>query len=245
MTSTAAAAEILPVEHPHDDRPAAEFRHVTSGSRRHGRYHVHVDAVSLEIRRGEVTTLLSRHDRSAGALLDLLDGRESASWGSVSVAGRELSGLDRGERYRLKYGQVARVQPGYGIYPKLTVRQNLVIARRRSGQPADLGWIDQVTEALELGGMLGYHDAPGADARRARWAVARSLVAGPALLLVDHVSAAGAWPDKPGLMDALRHATHQLGVAAVVATRDPWTAAATDRVVRMNRGKVLDDTGAL
>ncbi len=82
------------------------------------------------------------------------------------------------------------MQPGYGIYPKLTVRQNLVIAQRRSGRAADFGWIDQVTEALELGGMLGYHDAPDAGSRRARWAVARSLVGGPAVLLVDHVSAA-------------------------------------------------------
>ena len=227
MTSTASAAEFLPAEHEYDERTAAELRHVTSGSRQHGRYHVRVDAVSLDIVRGEVTSLLSRHDRSAGSLLDLLDGRASASWGSV-----------------LTHDQTSRVQPGYGIYPKLTVRQNLVIAQRRSGRAADLGWIDQVTEALELSGMLGYHDAPGAASRRARWAVARSLVAGPAFLLVDHVSAAGAWPDKPALMEALRLATHRLRVAAVVATRDPWTAAATDRVVRLDRGRVLDDTGA-
>ena len=226
MTSTASAAEYLPAEESHDQQPAAELHHVTSGSRRHGRYQVRVDAVTLEIRRAEVTTLLSRHDRSAGSMLDLLDGRASASWGAV-----------------LSHERAARVQPGYGIYPKLTVRQNLVITQRRSGRAADLGWIDQVTEALELGGMLGYHHASGADERRARWAVARSLVAGPALLLVDHVSAAGVWPDKPGLMDALRLATHRLRVAAVVATRDPWTAAATDRVVRLDRGKVLDDTG--
>ena len=210
MTSTASAAEFLPAEHPHHERPAAELRHVTSGSRRHGRYHVRVDAVSLEIRRGEVTTLLSRHDRSAGSAAGPARRPGVGQLGVGARRGRDLSGLDRDERYRLRYGHVARVQPGYGIYPKLTVRQNLVIAQRRSGRPADLGWIDQVTEALELGGMLGYHDAPGADARRARWAVARSLVAGPALLLVDHVSAGGAWPDKPGLMDALRLATHQL-----------------------------------
>ena len=225
MTSTASAADFLPAEHPHHRRPAAELRNVTSGSRHHGRFQVRVDAVSLDIRRAEVTTLLSRHDRSAASLLDVIHGRASASWGSVIMDER-----------------AARVQPGYGIYPRLTVRQNLVIAQRRSGRAADFGWIDQVTEALELGGMLGYHDAPDAGSRRARWAVARSLVGGPAVLLVDHVSAA--WPDTPGLMEALRLATHRLRVAAIVATRDPWTAAATDRVVRMNRGRVLDDTGA-
>ena len=244
MTSTATAAAFLPRPRNHDESVAAELRHVTSDSHRHRRYERLVDEVSLELHQGEVTTLLSRHDRSAGWLLDLLDGRARASWGSVRVAGHEVSRLDRSELSRLGHDQVARVQPAYGIYPKLTVRQNLVIAQRRSGRGADLRWIDQVTECLELTGMLGYHDAPAADARRARWAVARSLVGRPALLLVDHVSAAAAWPDKPALTDALRLAADRLRVAAVIASRDPFTAAATDRVVLMNQGKVIDDTGA-
>jgi ABC-type branched-subunit amino acid transport system ATPase component len=84
---------------------------------------------SSELPRGEVTTLLSRHDGSAGQLLDLLDGRASVSRGSVGVAGHKVSGLDPRERFRLRREQVTRVQLGYGIYPKLTVRQNLVIAK--------------------------------------------------------------------------------------------------------------------
>jgi putative ABC transport system ATP-binding protein len=244
MTSTATATAFLPSPRRYDEDIAAELRQVTSGSRRHRRYQRPVDGVSLELRRGEVTTLLSRHDGSAGQLLDLLDGRATVGRGSARVAGHEVSGLDPRELFRLRREQVARVQPGYGIYPKLTVRQNLVIAQRRSGRGADLRWIDQVTECLELTGMLGYHDAPAADARRARWAVARSLVGRPALLLVDHVSAASAWPDKLALTDALRLAADRLRVAAVIASRDPFTAAATDRVVLMNQGKVIDDTGA-
>ena len=191
---------------------------MTSGSDRHRRHQRLNGEVSLELRRGEVTTLLSRYDESAGRLLDQLR--------------------------RLPREQVARVQPGYGIYPELTVRQNLAIAQRRSGRPADLGWLDDVAEALGLSGRLGYHHEPGADARRARWAVARSLVGRPALLLVDHVSAPLVWPDKPALTDALRLAASRLWVAAVIAAHDPGTAAATDRVVLMNQGRVIDDTGA-
>jgi putative ABC transport system ATP-binding protein len=242
MTSTATA--FLPSPRSYDESVAVELRHVTSDSRRHRRYQRLVGEVSLELRRGEVTTLLSRHDTTAGRLLDLLDGRAKPSGGSVRVAGREVSRLDRSELSRLRHEQVARVQPGYGIYPKLTVRQNLVIARRRTGRDADLPWIDEVTESLGLSGMLGYHDAPGASERRARWAVARGLVGRPAVLLVDHVSAAAAWPDKPALTDALRLAADRLRVAAIIASRDPFTAAATDRVVLMNRGRVIDDTGA-
>jgi putative ABC transport system ATP-binding protein len=244
MTSTTAPATFLPSPQMYDGSIAAELRQVTSGSNRHHRHQRLRGGVSLELRRGEVTTLLSRYDGSAGRLLDLLDGRAPASQGSVRVAGHDVSGLDPRELFRLRREQVARVQPGYGIYPKLTVRQNLAIAQRRSGRRADLGWIDDVAEALGLSGRLGYHHEPGADARRARWAVARSLVARPALLLLDHVSAPLAWPDKPALTGALRLATSRLWVAAVIASHDPGTAAATDRVVLMNQARVIDDTGA-
>jgi ABC-type branched-subunit amino acid transport system ATPase component len=80
---------------------------------------------SSELPRGEVTTLLSRHHRSAGQLLDPLDGRP----GLGASRGHEVSGLDRRDPFRLRREQVTRVQLGYGIYPKLTVRQNLVIAK--------------------------------------------------------------------------------------------------------------------
>ena len=133
MTSTASAAEYLSAEHQHHERTAAELRHVTRGSRQHGRDHVRVDAVSLEIRRGEVTSLLSRHDRSASSLLDLLDGRASASWGSV-----------------LRHEPAARVQPGTASTRSSRSGRTWSITQRRSGRAADLGWIDQVTEALEL-----------------------------------------------------------------------------------------------
>jgi putative ABC transport system ATP-binding protein len=244
MTGTATAATFLPGPRRADESIAAELGQVSAGSRRHRRHRPLVAEVSLELRRGEVTTLLSRHDRSAGRLMDLLDGRARAPWGSVRVAGHELSDLDPRELFRLRREQVTRVQPGFGIYPKLTVTQNLAVAARRSGRPAEPRWIEELTESLGLSGMLGYHHEPGADGRRARWAVARSLVSRPALVLVDHVSAPLAWPDKPALTDALLLAARRLHVAAVIASHDPVMAAATDRVVLMNQGRVIDDTGA-
>ena len=193
MTSTASAAEFLPAEHPHDERLAAELRHVTSGSRRHGRYQLRVDAVSLEIRRGEVTTP-AEPARQVGGLAAGPARRPGVGQLGVGAASAD-------ERGRL------RVQPGYGIYPKLTVRQNLVVAQRRSGRAADLEWIDQVAEALGLSGMLGYRVAPrrrrppravggrpshGGAARRSSWSTtsppASSVADEPDLMAAPHGS---------------------------------------------------------
>ena len=118
MTSTTAPATLLPSPRWYDGDIAAELRQVTSGNDGHRRHQRFRGEVSLELRRGEVTTLLSRYDRSADRLLDLFDGRTPASRGSVRVARQEVSELDPRELFRLRREQVARVQSGYGICPK-------------------------------------------------------------------------------------------------------------------------------
>ena len=142
----------------------------------HSRGHqVVLDNLTVEIQRGEVVSVLSRHDTAASKLLDVLDGRVEPSWGSVRVAGQEVTRLGHRDLSRLKHEHIARVLPAYGVHARLTVRQNLVVAQRRSRRATDLDWVDRVAELMGLRGMLGYRSADGADARRAHWAVARAL----------------------------------------------------------------------
>jgi putative ABC transport system ATP-binding protein len=244
MSATASTVAIPQQRTP--DRPlAAELRYVTLASHRgHHRHRLVLDNVSLEILRGEVTTVLSRHDSAASNLLDLLDGRVEPSWGSVKVAGREVTRLGHHDLYRLRQEHIARVLPTYAAHPRLSVRQNLVVAQRRSGRPADLEWVDRIAELLGLHGMLGYRAPAGADARRTRWAIARAMVARPSLVLVNDASAGLERRVEQDLLAAVTVIARQLGAGVVLATRDPITASATDRVLLLNRGRVVDDTAA-
>jgi putative ABC transport system ATP-binding protein len=242
MTRTAAIA--LPAQRTADQPLAAELRYVTFATHRQHRHQLVLDNVNLQIRRGEVTTVLSRHETAARTLLDLLDGRVEPSWGSVRVAGREMTRLSHRELSRLKHEHIARVLPAYGVYARLSVRQNLAVAQRRSGRPIDLAWVDRVADLMGLQGKLGYRLADGPDARRARWAIARAMVVRPSLVLVNDVTAGLQRADEQDLLAALAVAAGQLGAGVVMATRDPVTASTTDRVLLLNRGRVVDDTAA-
>lgn len=234
----------LPQQRTPEQTLAAELRYVTLATHRGHHHRLVLDNVSLEIQRGEVTTVLSRHDTAASTLLDLLDGRLEPSWGSVKVAGREVTRLSHHDLHEQKHEHIARVLPTYAVHPRLSARQNLVVAQRRSGRPADLAWVDKVADLLGLHGMLGYRSPDGADARRARWAIARAMLARPSLVLVNDVTAGLERKAEEGLLGALTVAARQLGAGIVLATRDPITASATDRVLLLNRGRVVDDTAA-
>src|SRR4051812_42330460 len=86
MTRTTTFA--LPRQRTADQPLAADLRYVTLATHRLHKHQLLLDNVNLEIRRGEVTTVLSRHDTAASTLLDVLEGRVEPSWGSVRVAGR-------------------------------------------------------------------------------------------------------------------------------------------------------------
>jgi putative ABC transport system ATP-binding protein len=242
MIRTAAIA--LPRQRTADQPLAAELRYVTLATHRLHKHQLVLDNVNLEIQRGEVTAVLSRHDAAASTLLDILDGRVEPSWGSVRVAGREVTRLSRDGLARLKHEHITRVLPAYGVHAKLTVRQNLVVAQRRSGRPLDLEWVDQVAEFMDLHGMLGYRASQGADLRRLRWAIARAMVVRPSLVLVNDITAGLDRADERELLAALTDAAGQLGAGVVFATRDPITASRADRVLLLNHGKVVDDTAA-
>jgi putative ABC transport system ATP-binding protein len=227
-----------------DQTFAAELRRVTLATHRRHRHQVALDNITVAIQRGEVTSVLSRHDTFASKFLDVLDGRVQPSWGSVEVAGHEVTRLSHRELSRLKHAHIARVQPTHGVHARLTVRQNLVVAQRRSGRPTDMDWADEVADLMGLHGMLGYRSADGVDVRRARWAVARAVVARPSLLLVNDITAGFRRADERDLLAALTVAADRIGAGVVVATRDPITASATDRVLLLSRGRVVDDTSA-
>jgi putative ABC transport system ATP-binding protein len=242
MTTT--AATILPRQRTATKVSAAELRLVTLATHRPHRHQILLDNVSVAVERGEIMSVLSRHDTAASKFLDVLDGRLAPSWGSVQVAGHELTRLGHRDLSRLRRDHIARVLPAYGVHGRLPVRQNLVVAQRRLGRPTDLGWVDQVADLLELHGMLGYRSAEGADVRRARWAVARALVTRPSLVLGNDITAGLSRVDEEELLAAFAVAARQLGAGVVLATRDPVTASSADRVLLLTHGKIADDTAA-
>jgi putative ABC transport system ATP-binding protein len=244
MTASATTTTVLPRPRFAPVPLPAELRHVTVADRLLRRQHIVLHDVSFAVRSAEVTSVLSRHDTTAATVLDLIAGRAQPAWGSVTVAGREVTRLGPDELVRLRREEIGRVWPAYGVQPRLTVRQNLLVAQRRCARPADHSWVDQVTRALALGGMLGYRSGDGVDERRLRWAVAHSIATRPAVVLVDDVTTRLDRGARQVLVEALQTVAHDLRVAVLVATRDPLTAAATDRVVRLTRGRIADDTAA-
>ena len=188
--------------------------------------------LTLTIRAGTVTVVQGPSGSGKTTLLRLMTGLERPDRGVVRICGQELSGLDRSALARVRRQHVAVAGQAGSLLETLDVRENLDLARDARSLPADHelveGWID----ALSLHAVRHRAVRVLSGGERQRVAVARALVAEPALAVMDEPTSQ---QDEAGAerLVAVLVAAARRGLGVVVATHDPVLTAAADHVVTL------------
>src|SRR5512140_92834 len=87
--------------------------------------------VSLAVEKGEIRALIGPNGAGKSTLIDVISGRARNWTGKVELLGEDVSGLDP---RRLRLRGLARSFQKTSIFPRLTVRQQLLLAAERVGQ---------------------------------------------------------------------------------------------------------------
>jgi branched-chain amino acid transport system ATP-binding protein len=140
----------------------------------------------LEMNRGEFVTLLGRNGMGKSTLVKVLLGMLPATGGSVLFEGAEICGRPDHENARRGIGLVPE---GRGVFPNLTVRENLVataIRRPEVPQPWTLSRVYELFPRLrEREAHLG-SDLSGGEQQML--AIGRALMTNPKLLILDEAT---------------------------------------------------------
>src|SRR5262245_12449388 len=105
----------------------------------YGSSHV-LHGIDLRIERGETVGLLGRNGMGKSTLIRTLLGHVTERDGHIRIDGRDVS---RGRPHQVARLGVAYVPEGRGVFPNLSVRENLLMAARDA--PSDKGWTLQRT----------------------------------------------------------------------------------------------------
>ncbi len=197
-----------------------------------------VDAVrdvSLDVPAGEFVTLLGPSGCGKTTLLRLVAGFERADSGSISISGRDVSGLPAHKR------PVNTVFQHYALFPHRTVFGNVAFGLEIGATPkAEVR--DKVERALELVrlaglGGRGVHELSGGQKQRV--ALARALVLEPDVLLLDEPMAALDPKLRKEMQVELKNLQERLRITFLFVTHDQDEALVmADRIAVMNHGRV-------
>ncbi|PYD48363.1 glutamine ABC transporter ATP-binding protein [Novacetimonas pomaceti] len=212
-------------------------------SRYHGDFTV-LDAIDLEIRKGEKIAILGPSGAGKSTLIRCFNRIEAHDSGTLSIHGQVI---DRNTDLVKLRGMVGLVFQDYHLFPHLSVLDNCTLAPRivRHADPVDARNLAlQFLEKMGIAEQAEKYPAQLSGGQRQRVAIARALCMQPEIMLFDEPTAAldpEAISDVKNIINDLCAAgittvfvTHEMGFARHVA----------DRVMFMDRGKLLETAPA-
>ena len=181
-----------------------------------------LDAVSMELRAGELVALTGPSGSGKTTLLSLLCGWTDPDSGSVAV------GLGGGKVGDVQWSELALVPQALGLLDDLTVHENVSLPLRWIDAPPGVHGVEELLEMFGLAHLAGRIPPETSLGEQQRTALARALVCGPAIVLADEPSAHqdAAWTEE--VFNVLRRIADE-GAACLVATHDPHAIAVADR----------------
>jgi ABC-type lipoprotein export system ATPase subunit len=192
-------------------------------------------STDLTLEGAGLTALVGPSGTGKTTLLHLIAGLERPTAGHVELAGHDLSALSRDELAALRRDTLAFVPQAAALAGHLSTRENVALAAQIRGR-RDPEAVAAALEAVGLTEVARRRAAELSAGERQRAAVARALVAQPAVLLADEPTANLDERNAIVVARLLAGAARRDHMLVLCATHDPSVIAEADRVVELRRG---------
>ncbi len=235
MTTLATLTAVLP------DRQSAAAAPILSGTglvKRFGTTEA-LRGIDFTLSPGEIVAIMGPSGSGKSTLLHCLAGILKPDAGTVEFDGRRIDAMGEAERSRLRRTSFGFVFQFGQLVPELTALENVALpllldgVRRTEAEDRAAEWFPR----LGLDGLEGRRPGDMSGGQAQRIAVARALVAGPAVIFADEPT--GSLDSLAGehVMELLTAAARSAGASVVIVTHEPRVAAYAHREVIVRDGR--------
>ncbi len=196
--------------------------------------------LDVALERGEMVAVVGASGVGKSTLLHVMGGLDAVDEGRVRIGETELSQLSDAEVVAFRNRNVGFVFQFHHLLPEFTALENAEMPMRIARRPA----AERRARAAELLRRVGLESRlehrPGmlSGGEQQRVAIARALVMEPALLLADEPTGDLDEHTADTLHDLLREMHRERSLTSLIATHNPRLAAACDRVLRLEDGRL-------
>ena len=203
------------------------------------RIHVLRD-LDLEVAEGEMLAIVGASGVGKSTLLNLLGGLDRSDSGAVLVADADLTAMPAPSLVAFRNRHVGFVFQFHHLMPEFNAAENVEMPMRiaRTSRGEARRRAVELLARVGLGERLVHRPAMLSGGEQQRVAVARALVMKPALLLADEPTGDLDENTADALQQLLREMHAEYGLTSIIATHNPRLAAACDRVLRLEQGRL-------
>ena len=197
--------------------------------------------VSLEVKRGEVVSIVGQSGAGKTTLLQILGTLSAMDSGSLRIDGAEVSAMNDNQLSDFRNRHIGFVFQFHHLLPEFSALENVMLPALIAGRCKR----EAEQEAANLLKMMNLSDRtthkPSAlsGGEQQRVAIARAIVNHPALLLADEPSGNLDTKNRDEIHALFFRLREELGQTTVIVTHDDGLASMADRKITMRDGLIL------
>ncbi|MGX5173586.1 ABC transporter ATP-binding protein [Aliikangiella sp. IMCC44653] len=203
-----------------------------------------VNNIDLTVHKGDYISLSGPSGCGKSTLLSILGLLDSASSGTYTLDGHDVSKLNRSQRANIRNNQVGFVFQSFNLISDLSVAENVMLPltyQKGLDKKLILSKVNDVLEKVEMSHRKNHYPSQLSGGQQQRVAVARALVNEPSFILADEPTGNLDSKNAQAVMHLLSE-LHQAGSTICMVTHDPRSAELASRRVEMFDGQIVTDS---
>jgi lipoprotein-releasing system ATP-binding protein len=220
--------------------PFIEVTGLTKSYEAGGRPLTVLKGLDVSLERGEMVAIVGASGVGKSTLLHVVGGLDAADEGQVRLGDVTLNSLKAAEIVAFRNRHVGFVFQFHHLLPEFTALENAEMPMRIARSPAAerRARAEELLRRVGLEARLDHRPGMLSGGEQQRVAIARALVMHPLLLLADEPTGDLDEHTADTLHDLLREMHAERGLTSIIATHNPRLAAACDRVLRLEDGRL-------
>lgn len=199
--------------------------------------------LNLDVQAGSFLCLSGPSGSGKTTLLNLIGGLDSPTSGEITVAGRRVDHMSKGQLADMRLRHMGFVFQAYNLIPVLSAQENVEFVMQLQGvhRQARAEKSRAILKEVGLQGMENRRPSELSGGQQQRVAVARALVSEPDLVLADEPTANLDSHTAENLMQLLLKLNEHHGTTFIISTHDKLVMGYARRLIKMRDGKIEDD----
>ena len=198
--------------------------------------------ITLTIGEGEFVSIMGRSGSGKTTLLNIIGFLDTATSGTFLFGGKDVSHISSKNLWRYRRENIGFVFQNFALIDHNTVLENVIlplqamnVSRREAVKKAD-----RLLDRMGIAEMKHKYPSQISGGQKQRVAIARALVADPKIILADEPTGALDADTAEGIMQIFQE-IHAQGKTVVIVTHDDKIAAKTNRLIRLEKGTIVED----
>lgn len=203
-----------------------------------------LQGIDLTVESGTFTMIVGASGSGKSTLLHCIAGVDQPDSGNVFVDGTDINTLSAHDSAVFRRRKIGLVYQFFNLLPTLTARQNILLPLSLDGREPEKDYFDELVRTIGIQDRLDHYPSQMSGGQQQRCAIARALIAKPALCLADEPTGNLDRKKTDELMELLKETREKFGQTIIMVTHDRRLTGLADRVIEMMDGRIISDVSA-